>query len=138
MRGPISPHVRLQAKEDTKWLLPQLWCLTFLPRRGRCIVSLSCDRAVPFCYPHNCQMTRPGCKKAPSLPLLHCLAHCIWAGRGPASPCLCVREEEGVIEVAWLDPSISAAQGHLFPSQQCHHAASSASPAQLPFAGAFS
>lgn len=69
-------------------LLLQLWRLTFLPRRGRCIVSLSCDRAVTFCYPDKRQLTRLGCKKAPSLPdrCCACLAHGIRAGRGPASP----------------------------------------------------
>lgn len=55
-------------------LLLQLWSLTFLPRRGRCIVSLSCDRAVTFCYPDKCQLTSLGCKKAPSLPDRCCAA----------------------------------------------------------------
>lgn len=55
-------------------LLLQLQRLTFLPRRGRCIVSLSCDPAITFCYPGKRQLTGLGCRKAASLPERCCAA----------------------------------------------------------------
>lgn len=58
----------------TTGLLLQLQRLTFLPRRGRCIVSLSCDPAITFCYPDKRQLTGLGCEEAASLPERCCAA----------------------------------------------------------------
>ena len=72
-------------------LLLQLWRSTFLPRRGRRVLSLSCDRAATFCYPDKRQLTGLGCQKAPS-PAERCLAHGVRAGGGrrlPAGAMLC-------------------------------------------------
>lgn len=86
-------HQTPRKTQEMTGLLFTTFALDFPPRRGRCIVSLSCDQAVSFCYPDKCQLTRLGCEKAPSLPDLCCSSSLsIGAGQGSASPhlrCAC-------------------------------------------------
>lgn len=65
-RGTVSPRepsCEKAAAQEAAGLLPQLLHLTFLPRRGRCLVSVSCDQAVTSRYPDRRQLSGLGCAR---------------------------------------------------------------------------
>lgn len=65
-RGTVSPRqpsCEKAAAQEAAGLLLQLLHLTFLPRRGRCLVSVSCDQAVTSRYPARRQLSGLGCAR---------------------------------------------------------------------------
>lgn len=65
-RGTVSPRqpsCEKAAAQEAARLLLQLLHLTFLPRRGRCLVSVSCDQAVTSRYPARRQLSGLGCAR---------------------------------------------------------------------------